>query len=149
MSYNLVMATLLFQDSWLKSQGGDSLTFGTEVLMSSNFLKNPNIQTSFSKSPNNQLSSSEINLDTKKWLGQLHTRNIRPQMISTTPNLKPHMALLGPRNFRPQIISPTPNCRPQISTSAPQLQKSRSSPTGAQISGLSQKLFFLCFCIKW
>ena len=38
----------------------------TGVLMSSNFLRPPNNQTTFSKTPNNQLSSFENKLDTKK-----------------------------------------------------------------------------------
>ena len=48
--------------------GGNSLTFGTRMLMSCNFLRRQIIRPTFSKTPNNQLSIKEggKKLDTKK-----------------------------------------------------------------------------------
>ena len=48
---------------------GNSLTFGTGVLMSNNFLRPQIIRPAFLKTPNNQLSSSEIISIPRKWLG--------------------------------------------------------------------------------
>ena len=126
--------------TWQKP-GGDSLTFGTGVLMSSNFVRPPNNQTNFSTTSNNQLSNFEKNLTLKKCLGQWHARNIRPRIISPTPNFRPQITHLGPRNFRLQIISPPQNCRLQISTSAPPLQNSRTPSPGDRKARLKVTAF--------
>ena len=44
--------------------------------------------------PTNQLSSLEKQLDTKKMAWIMRTRNIRPQIISPTPNFRPLIAHL-------------------------------------------------------
>ena len=86
------------------SAARESLSFGTGVLLSSNFLRPQIIRPSFSKTPNNQLSSFDNKFDTIKWLGQWHTRNIRPQIISPTANFRPQITHLGSQNFRPQLM---------------------------------------------
>ena len=93
---------------------GNSLTFGTGVLLSSNFLRHPN----------NQLSSFENKLDNKKmdwtmtYKKYQSSNNLAYSKCSTS----------GPQNFRTQIILPIPNCRPQLSTLAPPFQRVKELP---------------------
>ena len=123
--------------TFLPQGRGDSLTFGTGVLMSRNFLRPQIIRPTFAKTPNNQLSSVKKILDTKKMAQTVTYQRYQTPNNLTYPKFQPTDSNLGPRNFRPQIISSTPNCRPQRSTLAPPFQKSRSSPP--DISSLTNK----------
>ena len=84
----------------------NSLTFG----MGNSFLMPPNNQTNFPKTPNNQLSSFETKVDTKKmvWTKKRHTRNITPQIISPTPDFKPHIVHLRDLRIRVTTIMNKP-----------------------------------------
>ena len=95
------------------------------------FLKTPKIiRPTFLKTSNNQLSSSEKNLMLRKWLGHWHIRNIRPQILSPTPNFRFQTtdSTFATSKFQIPNNLAGPKLQTQISKLSPRLKSQRVTP---------------------
>ena len=116
--------------------------------MPSNFLRPQIIRPTFSKTPNNQPSSFENKLDTKKMAWTMTYWKYQTPNNVAYPKFHTTDSTFGTSKFQTPNNLPSPNCKPQISTLASPFQKSRNPLPHPQDRNLFIKRILKTFFIK-